>query len=109
MFKLAAPAAFAALALGAGFLGSVVATPADALQLRAPGPQPGDCKASPVVAHGSSPAAAQAVWSNQAIAQHGANWGIWAGAQGKVTQPTGQRGATAWQAMARPCFFYPVQ
>ena len=109
MFKLAAIPAVAALALGAAFLGSVVATPADALGLRAPGPQPGDCKAAPVVAHGPSAAAAQAVWSNQAIALHGANWGIWAGAQSKATQPTGQRGAAAWQASARPCFYHPVQ
>lgn len=109
MLKLAAPAAAIALALGAAVFGSVAPTPADALQLRAPGAQPGDCKVAPVVAQGPSAAAAQQVWSNQAIALHGANWGIWAGAQNKVLQPTGQRGATAWQAAARPCFYHPVR
>jgi|GEM_PF-2259529 len=106
MFKTLAIAALAAVTLGAG-AATIAATPAQAqLQLRSAAPQPGDCKAAPIMAQGSSAAMAQAVWANQVSAAYGANWSIWAGAEDKAVVPTGR---TTWQAAARPCFYHPVQ
>ncbi|MGP9821166.1 hypothetical protein ACTZWW_14215 [Salinarimonas sp. NSM] len=94
-------ATLAALSLGAGGAHAQ-------LQLRAPTPQPGTCKAAHVMAQGPSAAAAQAVWANQVSAVHGANWSIWAGAADKSVVPTA-RGGASWQASARPCFYHPVR
>lgn len=106
MFKTLAIAALAALTLGAA--ATVTATPAEAqLQLRTAAPQPGDCKASPIVVQGPNAPAAQAIWANQVSSAYGANWSIWAGAKDKSVVPVARNGAT-WQAMARPCFYHPV-
>jgi hypothetical protein len=79
---------------------------AQAAQMKAAGPQPGDCKNSVSVAVGANPATAQAVWVQTVSAQYGKNWANWVGARNKAILPLGGQ---SYQARAIPCFYYPVK
>ena len=79
---------------------------AQAAQMKAAGPQPGDCKGTLSVAVGANPAVAQAMWVQTVAAQYGKNWAHWVGARDKAIVPLG---AQSYQARATPCFYYPVQ
>jgi hypothetical protein len=81
-------------------------TATQAAQMKAAGPQPGDCKNAASVAVGGNPAVAQAMWVQMVSAQYGKNWAHWVGAKNKAIVPLG---AQSYQARAIPCFYYPVQ
>jgi hypothetical protein len=80
---------------------------ADAQQMKAVGPEPGQCKTAPETILGNSPQAAQINWQHAVAAKFGANWARWPAAQNKVVANNGS--ATSFYAQARPCFTYPVQ
>jgi hypothetical protein len=89
--------------LAALVIGGVVA---QAAQMKAGGPQPGDCKGTLSTAVGANPAVAQAMWVQMVASQYGKNWAHWAGAKNKAIVPLGPQ---SYQARATPCFYYPVQ
>ena len=98
----------AALAVGVAIL-SAPAVASAQMRLQAPaGPQPGDCRAAPVMVYGPNAAAARQIWSNTVSAQFGPKWSIWAGAGNKTVHPTGTQGNASWRAMATPCYYEPV-
>ena len=83
----------------------LVAGAATAAQMKATGPQPGDCKrAYEAVVAGSVPAA-QAMWVQVVAAKYGNKWAHWVGASGKAVFPVGNQ----FQARAKPCYYEPVQ
>jgi hypothetical protein len=87
-------------------MSALIAGAATAGQMKAAGPQPGDCKGALSVAVGANPAVAQAMWVQTVSAQYGKNWAHWVGARNKAIVPLG---AQSYQARAIPCFYYPVQ
>lgn len=87
---------------------TTLAGAASAQQLAATTIANGDCKSNFVVAMAGSPAAAQAMWAQNAASAYGNKWAIWAGARNKQVIPQEQSGTTVFRAQAQPCFYQPV-
>jgi hypothetical protein len=83
----------------------LVAGVATAGQMKAAGPQPGDCKRAFEAINGPSAPVAQAMWVQLVVSKYGAKWAQWAGAQNKSVTPLG---GNQFQARAKPCFYQPV-
>lgn len=85
-------------------MSALVAGAASAAQMKANGPQPGDCKRAFEAINGPSIPAAQAMWVQLVVSKFGSKWAQWAGAQSKSITPVGSQ----FQARAKPCFYQPV-
>ena len=91
--------------IGAAVLMSaLVAGAATAAQMKAAGPQPGDCKQAFEAINGPSAPVAQAMWVQLVASKYGNKWAQWAGAKNKSVTPNGAQ----FQARAKPCFYQPV-
>lgn len=86
-------------------LSALLAGAATAAQMKATGPQPGDCKRAFEAINGPSALAAQALWVQMVSAKYGTKWAQWVGAQSKSVTPIG---GSQFQARAKPCFYNPV-
>ena len=85
-------------------MSALVAGAATAAQMKAAGPQPGDCKQAFEAINGPSLPVAQAMWVQLVASKYGNKWAHWAGAQSKSITPNGAQ----FQARAKPCFYQPV-
>ena len=99
--RIGATAVASAIALFA------IAGTSQALNLSAGEPAPGTCKRAQEVAVAQTPAAAQQMWSATVSAKFGTKWAIWVGSKDKVVAPI--NGGSAFQAVAKPCFYQPVR
>jgi hypothetical protein len=97
-FRLGTAVAVSALILSVG------AASAQFNLRQAPGPQPGQCKTSAMVAHAPTQHLAQEMWSAMAAQAHGNNWAIYWAAADRATFPVGNQ----WRATGRPCYALPV-
>lgn len=86
-------------------MSALVAGVATAAQMKAAGPQPGDCKRAYEAINGPSAPAVQAMWVQLVASKHGNKWAQWVGAKNKSITPIG---GNQFQARARPCFYQPV-
>jgi uncharacterized glyoxalase superfamily protein PhnB len=78
-----------------------------ALNLSAGEPAPGTCKRAQEIGVAPSPVAAQQMWSATVSAKFGTKWAIWVGSKDKYVAPI--NGGSAYQAVAKPCFYQPVR
>lgn len=85
-------------------MSALVAGAATAAQVKAAGPQPGDCKRAFEAVSGPSAPVAQAMWVQLVASKYGNKWAQWAGAQSKSITPNGNQ----FMARAKPCFYQPV-
>ena len=85
-------------------LSTLVAGVAGAAQMKAAGPQPGDCKRAFEAINGPSAQAAQAMWVQLVSSKYGTKWAQWVGAKDKAVIPNGSQ----FMARAKPCFYQPV-
>jgi len=85
-------------------MSALIAGTATAAQMKANGPQPGDCKRAFEAINGPSAPVAQAMWVQLVVSKYGNKWAHWAGAQSKSITPVGNQ----FQARAKPCFYQPV-
>jgi hypothetical protein len=86
-------------------MSALVAGAATAAQMKAVGPQPGDCKRAYEAVNGPSLPVAQAMWVQLVASKYGNKWAQWAGAKNKSITPLG---GSQFQARAMPCFYQPV-
>jgi hypothetical protein len=86
-------------------MSALVAGAATAAQMKAAGPQPGDCKRAYEAINGPSAPVAQAMWVQLVASKYGTKWAHWVGAQNKSITPLG---GNQFQARAKPCFYQPV-
>ena len=86
-------------------MSAFLASAATAAQMKAAGPQPGDCKRNYEAIIGPSAPVAQAMWVQLVASKYGNKWAQWAGAQSKSVTPVG---GNQFQARAKPCFYQPV-
>lgn len=86
-------------------LSAIVAGAASAAQMKAAGPQPGDCKQAYEAINGPTAQGAQAMWVQLVAAKYGNKWAHWVGAKNKSVTPLG---GNQFQARAKPCFYQPV-
>jgi hypothetical protein len=86
-------------------MSALVAGAATAAQMKAAGPQPGDCKRAYEAIVGPSAPVAQAMWVQLVASKYGNKWAQWVGAQNKSVTPVG---GNQFQARAKPCFYQPV-
>jgi hypothetical protein len=86
----------------------LVAGAASAAQMKAAGPQPGDCKRAYEAVYGPSAPVAQAMWTQMVAAKYGTKWAQWVGAKNKAVTPVASGAGTQFQARAKPCFYQPV-
>jgi hypothetical protein len=86
-------------------MSALLAGAATAAQMKAAGPQPGDCKQNYEAINGPSAPVAQAMWVQMVASKYGTKWAQWAGAQNKSITPLG---GNQFQARAKPCFYQPV-
>jgi hypothetical protein len=85
-------------------MSALVAGAAAAAQMKAAGPQPGDCKQAYEAINGPSAPVAQAMWVQLVASKYGNKWAHWVGAQNKSITPNGAQ----FQARGKPCFYQPV-
>lgn len=85
-------------------LSMLVAGAATAAQMKAVGPQDGDCKRAFEAINGPSAQVAQAMWVQLVSSKYGTKWSHWVGAKDKSILPAGNQ----FQARGKPCFYQPV-
>ena len=85
-------------------MSTLVIGAATAAQMKAAGPQPGDCKRAYEAINGPSAPVAQAMWVQMVTSKYGNKWAHWVGAQNKSITPNGNQ----FQARGKPCFYQPV-
>ncbi len=86
----------------------LVAGSATSAQLKAAGPQPGDCKRAYEAVIGPSAPAAQAMWAQMVAGKLGSKWANWVGAKNKAVIVVAAGPKPQFQARAQPCFYHPV-
>jgi len=87
---------------GAAAVVAFLAGTADAQQMKAVSPQPGQCKTTAETVLGGSPQQASTAWEYAVKAKFGINWSRWPAAQNKVVMQHGN--ATTYLVQGRPCY-----
>lgn len=86
-------------------MSALVAGAATAAQMKATGPQPGDCKRAFESISGPSAPVAKAMWVQLVSSKYGTKWAQWVGAKDKAITPNGSQ----FMARGKPCFYHPEQ